>query len=314
MAKKVSKSSPVVAALLRSLVKGTGRLSRPVAQRLGAVLGSLLWQIPNQFREASRRNVDRCFPELPVGERRRLVRESLKSTGLNVVEAGALWNWPAERLQKLAGGVENEAMLEAGLERGKGILVLAPHVGNWEYLSLWFTLRNPEMPLVSLYRPPRILELDEYLRQSRQRFGAVMAPASAGGLRQLARALQNGHMVGILPDQEPLKEHGVFAPFFGIPALTMLAVNGILRRFDPTVAYAFAQRGQNGKFRIRIFPPPDGLDDSDPVRAATQLNYGVEQCVRACPEQYMWSYRRFRTRPPEELTDRQERETREGSY
>lgn len=314
MAKKVSKSSPVVAALLRSMIKGAGRLSRPTALRLGAGLGSLLWRIPNQFREASRRNVDRCFPELPITERRNLVRESLKSTGSNVIEAGALWHSPAEELQELAEAVDNEAMLEAGLDRGKGILVLAPHVGNWEYLALWFTLRNPEMPLVSLYRPPRILELDDYLRQSRQRFGAVMAPANVGGLRQIARALQDGHMVGILPDQEPLKEHGVFAPFFGIPALTMLVVNGILRRFNPTVAYAFAQRRRNGKFCIRIFAPPEGLDDDDPIRAATQLNHGVEQCVRACPEQYMWSYRRFRTRPPEELTERRDGESRPASY
>lgn len=301
MSKKVSKSSPVVAAVLRGIVQGTARLPPAAARSLGAGLGLLLWRTPNQFREVSHRNVDRCFPELPVAERRRLVKESLRSLALNVFEAGAMWHWPAQRLRQLTESVENESMLEVAQERGKGILVLAPHVGNWEYLSHWFTLRQASQPLVSLYRPPRILELDEYLCRSRQRFGAVMAPVSAGGLRQLARALQRGHMAGILPDQEPLKEHGVFAPFFGIPALTVMVVSGLLQRFDPTVAFAFAQRCQDSRFRIRIFAAPDGLDDRDPLHAATRLNYGVEQCVRACPEQYMWSYRRFRTRPPAEI-------------
>lgn len=122
------------------------------------------------------------------------------------------------------------------------------------------------------------------------------------------QGLRQGQVVGILPDQEPLKDHGVFAPFFGIPVLTMTLVGRLVRRFEAEVVFGAAERTAKGKFRVRIIEAPEGLGDKDPVRAATQLNLGVEQCVRASPEQYTWSYRRFRTRPPEELAARAARE------
>jgi KDO2-lipid IV(A) lauroyltransferase len=301
MAQKVSKSSPVVAAVLRSTIGGLGRLSLPGARRVGRGLGALLWRIPNQFRENSWGNIRRCFPELSQKQQAELVRKSLLSMALNIAEAGATFHWSIEHIAELEESAEGEALIEGSLEQGRGVLTLGPHVGNWEYLAHSLTRRYG---LVSLYRPPRIAELDTYLRQRRERLGAEMYPANAGGLRRLARALEQGKVVGILPDQEPLKQHGVFAPFFGVPALTMKLVAGLVRRYDPLVIYGFAQRTESGTFRIRVFTAPEGLGDPDDVRAATQLNQGVEQCVRFCPEQYMWSYRRFRTRPPEELAGR----------
>ena len=301
MTQKVTKSSPLVATILKSAIRGFGRLSLPGARRVGAGLGLLLWRLPNQFRETSWRNVRRCFPELSVERQGELVRKSLLSTALNVTEAGATFHWPMDRIVELEESAEGADLIEANLAQGRGVLTLGPHVGNWEYLAHSLTRRYG---LIGLYRPPRIAELDRYLRQRRERLGAEMYPANAGGLRKLARALERGRVVGILPDQEPLKQHGVFAPFFGVPALTMNLVAGLVRRYDPLVIYGFAQRTEAGGFRIRVWEAPEGLGDPDDVRAATQLNKGVELCVRACPEQYMWSYRRFRTRPVTELAER----------
>ena len=301
MAQKVTKSSPLVAAILRSAIGGLGKLSLPGARRVGKGLGALLWRLPNQFRQNSWRNVRRCFPELSVDQQGELVRKSLLSTALNVAEAGATFHWSMDRIIELEESTEGEELIQASLEQGRGVLTLGPHVGNWEYLAHSLTRRYG---LVSLYRPPRIAELDLYLRERRERLGAEMYPADAGGLRRLARALEKGRVVGILPDQEPLKRHGVFAPFFGIPALTMNLVAGLVRRYEPLVIYGFAERTETGTFRIRVVEAPEGLGDPDDVRAATQLNRGVELCIRACPEQYMWSYRRFRTRPAEELVER----------
>lgn len=301
MAQKVTKSSPLVATIVKAAIGGFGRLSLPGARRVGAELGSLLWRLPNQFRDNSWRNVRRCFPELSVEQQGELVRKSLLSTALTVAEAGATFHWPMERIIELEESTEGGDSIEASLAQGRGVLTLGPHVGNWEYLAHSLTRRYG---LVSLYRPPRIAELDRYLRERRERLGAEMHPANAGGLRCLARALERGRVVGILPDQEPLKQHGVFAPFFGVPALTMNLVAGLVRRYDPLVIYGFAERTTAGTFRIRVVKAPEGLGDPDDVRAATQLNKGVELCVRACPEQYVWSYRRFRTRPVEELAAR----------
>ena len=235
--------------------------------------------------------------DLSDRDRVAMTKRSLVATGRNTAEAGAMWKWSSQRLRKLEAGVENEELLDRGMERGKGVLLLAPHIGNWEFVSHFLMWRYP---VLSLYRPPRISELDSLIRHARQRLGAEMVPATGAGLRAFARALGEGRLVAILPDQEPLKRHGVFAPFFGVDALTMTLVRSLLRRYEASVVFAFAERNKNGRFKVRFVAPPQGLADADPVRAATQLNLGVETCVRLCPIQYMWSYRRFRTRPPSE--------------
>lgn len=301
MADKVTKSSPLVAAILRSFIRGSGNVSLPAARRLGRGIGSLLWRLPNRFRDISFRNVDRCFPELDERERRRIVRQSLISTGLCVAEAGAMFHWPVERLRDLEEDVRGSEVFEAALSKGKGVITLAPHLGNWEFLSHMLTLRHP---IVALYRQPRIAEFDAYLRDSRQRFGSELVPVSASGLRRILRTLAEGGVVGILPDQEPLKRHGVFAPFFGIPALTMTLVGELAHRFQATVIYGLAERTVAGGFRIHVRGAPEEVSSPDPIRSASALNEGVERLVREFPEQYIWSYRRFRTRPPEELATR----------
>ncbi len=300
--KKVSKSSPLLAGILRWTIRGLGWLPLPLSRGVGRVLGSLLWRLPNQFRAASERNVARCFPDLDETRQRRIVRSSLDSTGLSVGEAGAMFHWDQDRLVALEEGCDGAELVDNGLARGRGVIVLAPHLGNWEFLSHAVGWR---WGLIALYRPPRIRELDQYIRSSRQHLGGTqLVPADARGLRRVMQGLRAGEVVGILPDQEPLKDHGIFAPFFGMPALTMTLVARLVRRFDCTVILGYAERSPTGGFRIRFTEAPSDMGHVDPQRAAAALNLGVERCVRACPEQYTWSYRRFRTRPPEELAAR----------
>ena len=176
------------------------------------------------------------------------------------------------------------------------MLLLAPHIGNWEFVTHFLMHRHH---VTALYRKPRIDQMDELVRSARQRGGATLLPATPRGLRNFYKTLAAGGLVAILPDQEPLKNHGVFAPFFHLPALTMTLVAALLRRVPATVVYGWAQRRPDG-FDVHFREAPAGLDDPDDVVAAHRLNQGVEACVRECPEQYTWSYRRFRTRPPEE--------------
>ena len=178
------------------------------------------------------------------------------------------------------------------MAEGKGVILLVPHIGNWELLLHYLTRHHPT---TVLFRPPRIAEFDGYLRETRKRSGANVAPATPQGLRNLLKSLAAGGLVGILPDQEPLKENGVFAPLFGHPALTMTLVAALLRRYDARVLFGYARRARGG-FHLRFRAAPAGMDDPDDLVATARLNQGVEECIRDCPEQYLWSYKRFRTR------------------
>ena len=181
-------------------------------------------------------------------------------------------------------------------DQGQGLIVLAPHLGCWEIAGLYLASRGS---VTSLYRPPRQAALGPVMKRARERSGAELVPTDASGIKRLFRVLQSGGTTGILPDQQPDSSKGaVFAPFFGVPALTMLLVNRLMRKTGAKVIFCYAQRLPEGKgFTLHYLPAPAGLGDADPVHAATAMNQGVEHCVRQCPDQYQWSYKRFKEQP-----------------
>jgi KDO2-lipid IV(A) lauroyltransferase len=293
---KSSKSLSLQAWFVRSLLRGSAALSWRGTRRLGDGLGWLASHTPNRFHFDSLRNLEVCLPELEPAEREHLARVSLVETCRSIAEIGIMWNWPVDRVLPLERTTTNGHLLEEGMAAGKGVLLLAPHIGNWEFLTHYLMRRHP---LTGLYRPPRIAEMDSLIKDARERGGATLLPANRRGLRDLLQTLRAGGLVAILPDQQPRHGQGVFAPFFHLPALTLTLVASLLRRVPAEVVFAWAQRRSDG-FDVHFLKAPEGLDDPDDVVAATRLNLGVEACVRACPEQYTWSYRRFRSRPPEE--------------
>ncbi len=297
--RKASKSSPGHAWLVRGFMSFSARLPITRARSLGRFLGGVSSRFPNEARDVTNLNLKLCYPELSAQERRQMTRRSLEETGKAVFELGRLWRAPVEELEQLEEGVEGEDLLAAAMAGGHGTILLAPHLGNWEFLN-HFLMRRAQ--LVTLYRPPRVAELDAFLRAARGRTGCISAPATRGGVRRVLKALRGGELVLILPDQEPLKAFGVSAPFFGVPALTMTLVSRILKRTGAVALSVFAERRPAGKFRVRFLEAPEGLTDDDEVAAAGALNRGVEDCIRMCPEQYLWSYKRFKTTPPGQVT------------
>ena len=296
-AKKVTKSAPVQAAVLKALIRGFAILPLNWAQSLGAIVGWLIWRIPNRLSRTTDSNLSLCLPELSAEKRRQLARSSLIGTGKTVSEVGAVWFWSTDKLLGRIERVEGEEHLLHAIGSKRGTVVLVPHLGNWEILSRYLQVK---VPVLALYRPPRIVEMDAFIRQARERHGAELVPADRTGMRRIVEALAAGEGFGVLPDQEPLKKHGVFAPFFGTPALTMTLVARLTRKYGAVTLFGYSERTAKGGFRLRFLPGPEGLDSEDLESAATQLNLGVEECVRRCPEQYIWSYRRFRTRPASE--------------
>jgi KDO2-lipid IV(A) lauroyltransferase len=297
---KSTKSSPIVGGLSLATIRGLSGLPWRWTQILGAAIGYLAWRVPSNWRQVADVNISLCLPELSTAERARLSRSGLINTFQTLAELAPMLRWPAERLARLESGDEDPDPIDQAMKAGRGVILLGPHIGNWEFTSHYLATRYP---FAAMYRPPRIRELDEALRRSRERIGAELVPATATGLRRICRILREGGLVGILPDQEPVKSNGVFAPFFGVPALTMTLVGDLHREFGSPVIFGWMERTEKGTFRGRLLPAPEGLDAEDKVEAATQLNLGVEAVVRACPSQYLWSYKRFRTRPEEESAE-----------
>jgi len=265
---------------------------------LGAAIGWLVAVLPTDSRRIARINIDRCLPDLSRAHRARLVRNSLMKMGTTVAETGPVWFWKGPRLQGLVRQVSGEHLIADGMRRGKGVILAAPHIGCWEMVGVYC---SPRYPMITLYRPPRMQHLDSLIRKARNRFGGRLAPTDYVGVRMLYQALARGELVGILPDQEPAGGQGLFAPFFGVAANTMVLLSRLARKSGAMVLFAYAERLARGRgYHIHFVPAPAGVDAEDLQDAVAHINRGVESCVRSLPEQYQWSYKRFRSRPPGE--------------
>jgi len=285
--------------LIVLLLRAIGRLPLPLGRALGASVGWLVWMSGGRSVRVTRQNLTLCFPDMPEPERRRLVRQSLVETAKTAAEAAAVWNRSTDWLARQIVEIEGEAHLYKALEREKGLLVLAPHLGNWEVVAP-FLARYAR--LTALYQPPKQAALDKLMLRGRTKDNIDMAPTNRRGVSQLLKALKRGEIVGILPDQVPEPGNGAeVAPFFGQPALTMTLVHSLVQRTGSDVLCVFAQRVPKG-FRLVVLPADSAIHDEAAVDSVAALNRSVEACVERALSQYQWEYKRFRRLPAQYST------------
>ncbi len=274
------------------------RVSLATAQRFGHSVGWLLGQFPNREREISSINITTCFPELSADEQQRLVKSALIESAKTLAEMPGIWTGQHQQwIDNVVPGVGG-GLLEKAIAEGKGVIVIGPHQGNWEialqYLSSLAKVTSP-------YRAPKLDFLDGLIKQGRGAGGATLVEATPKGVKALFGALRRGEVVAMLADQQPKAagKHGsVFAPFFGYPALTGVLASRLAYKTNASVLFWFVERLPDAKgYRGNWFSAPEGVADAEPVVAATAMNAGLELCVRQCPEQYLWSYKRFDRQP-----------------
>lgn len=284
------------------LLRALGVLPLRVLHALGAVVGQVLWwRRRGRERVHAEVNMQIARPRLDAAARARLAHTCLVETGRAATEMAAVWGRGARRALRLVREVEGVDVFDAALHTGRGLIIAAPHLGCWELLNYWLCAHTP---IAILYAPPRTPAWEALLVRARADLAPEQVRAEGAGVRTLYKRLAAGGVVGILPDQQPRRGDGRFAPFFGLDASTMVLLPRLAQRTGATVLFAFAERLPRGAgFRIRIRPAPDGIADADLDIACAALNRGVEQCVELAFPQYQWTYKRWAERPDPDVPD-----------
>ncbi len=292
--------SELAAALLYALAWTVARLPWPLLRGLADGVARL-W-VATDAREArvARRNLELIRPDLDAAARELLLREILRTTARQAFETLRLWTRPASRNLADIAEVHGEALFDAALADPRGLIVAAPHMGNWELLNQWLAMKTP---LAILYRAPESAIGEAFLRRVRANAGGDVEQvrAEAAGVRTLLKRLQKGGVIGILPDQQPKAGEGEFAPFFGKPALTMTLLGRLAARSDARVLFAWCERlpgTSPPRFALHVQAAPESVGAADPAHAVAALNAGIEAIARRDFAQYQWTYKRYTLRPP----------------
>lgn len=282
------------------------------------VVGTLWFRVLRYRRGVILANLGRAFPELEPRERRRLG----KLACIHLVQA-LLETLRIERA--LAEGIERRVTLR-GLEhyraakaQGRGVLVLTGHLGSFELCAgaLAQALGPDEIGLVVKRLSPGVQEVITRIRRA----SGIMLVDAERSMQQILRQLREGRMVAFVLDQNATRQLGVFVDFFGTPACTMSALALLaLRKGCPVVPVGIWREG--GQHVLELHPPltmeargaaprpsadPSGgvleaheSRESSIVALTQQFTRFIESQIRAHPEQWLWTHRRWKTRPSPE--------------
>jgi KDO2-lipid IV(A) lauroyltransferase len=274
------------------VMRGISLLPLQVLWFAGGLLGSIGYLVGGRQKRVTLINLALCFPELDPRAHRRLARRHFRAYGQALLSAGIPWWGSPRRLQRLTRFRDRHHYDEA-LAANRRIILLAPHFLGLEAGGLRL---SQERPVVSMYKKPK-KALFAYALNQRSRYAATMVERDAP-LTALIRKIRQGLPFYYLPDQDPGHGQAVFAPFFGIPAATVTALGRMAKMTDAVVIPCFTRLLPYGRgYEIFFYPPLADFPSDDPQADAQRMNAEIEKGVREMPEQYMWTYKRFKTRP-----------------
>jgi KDO2-lipid IV(A) lauroyltransferase len=277
--------------MLKVLLRLLALLPLPLIHGAGVLFGYLYFMLFRRRLRRARRNLRWVRTAFSRKNYRQMLHASVRETGKGILETFAIWFRSEQSVLKLVRDCKGWGHVEAAHAKGKGIIFLTPHLGCYEITAIYYAARHP---ISVLYKPPRNPKLAVLVQEGRQRSHITLAPTNMRGIRTLIKTLKQGQAVGILPDQVPEKGEGEWADFFGRPAYTMNLVGKLTEMSGAIVLLAFGERLPWGRGYVIHIEPLVACGKPTEAPSTQDVNDGIERLVRQCPQQYLWSYGRFK--------------------
>jgi KDO2-lipid IV(A) lauroyltransferase len=269
-------------------------LPLPVLGRFGEAVGSLMYLAIPKRRKIALTNLRLCMPELSERERASIAHRHFRVYARSILERSLLWWASPERLHRLI-RVE-PAVPQAEMESGPTIL-LCPHFVGLDMAGF----ASRVIPLSTIYAPQKNVTFDRLLRRGRERFGPVRLITRKEGIKPILRALRDGYPYFMLPDMDFGEKDSAFVPFFGIEAATLTALARLAATTGAKVIPVIATYLPNYQgWRVVYYPTWEDFPGDDILAATRRMNAFIEDRVREAPAEYLWTHKRFKTRPPGE--------------
>lgn len=271
-----------------------GFLPLSVAVFSGKCLGSLLYCCCKRRKHIATVNIQLCFPQLSARKRRKLVRASFQNTAIELFETAISWTGNLDALCQHTQIVGMEAMLSS-LHRGKNIILMGCHQTTLDIgLILFGRKLGSQAELSAVYRVYPNTLLDRFMRKVRTRYLRTLI-GSRDTMAMVRLLKEDRQVLWIATDQDVGGKSSVYAPFFGVGASTLVSASR-LARVTGAAVFTFASYRQGYRYRLVCQPAPE-IPAKNLVQDAITQNTYVAQALRVCPEQYLWTHRRFKTQP-----------------
>ena len=267
-------------------------LPHRAALGVGRLLGYLVHLFARERRAIVRRNLELCFPELPIAERDALARQHFAALGMSVIEMG-LGRWASDATMLKLSTLENLEIFRAAASRGRGVILLGAHFTTTEISGR--AVRLAGVPFDAVFRRNRSEFITELLRTGRER--SAEATIEKREIKLMVRRLRAGGTVWYAPDQSYKRKGAEVVPFFGVPTMHMTATATLARLGNAVVVPFLPRRTADGSYVLRFLPPFENFPSDDPIADVMRYVHILEDHIRLCPEQYFWIHRKFKDLP-----------------
>lgn len=284
-------------ALLLLLSRIAAFLPLGVALAIGRAWGFFFGQVLRLRRAEVMERLAWALPETTPAARRRIVQAMYQHFGMTAMEILRLAVKPTPEILSLVDCAGVQPMRD-GLARGKGLLVICAHLGNWELLAAATSASGLPLGItVKDLKPPAI---NDFIIAMRQRHGTVVFRRK-GSMRPAVRHVRGGGILGFMMDQNAKRKEGIFTTFFGRTACTTPGLAQFAVLTGAPAMTVLLVREKNGRHRMvcgdgMLEPPPDLSEESMRIYTQKALD-SIEQIIRRHPEQWIWMHRRWRTQP-----------------
>jgi KDO2-lipid IV(A) lauroyltransferase len=283
----------LAAGVLRASLRLSSLLPLETARGCGRLLARLLYAMNSKTVRIIRRNIELAYQDRSPLEREALVKAAISEQGALISELGHVWRRSSDYVMSKV-SVVGQAHFDEALADKRGVLVLAPHVGNWEVLPHHLVTQGD---LLGLFEPPKLPSVGSEVLANRQRPGGEYVPTTPKGLVKLIRHFKQGGLTGILPDQVPSHESaGLNVPFMGVDCFTASLCANLLSKSGARALIAGVFRVPGG-WEVVYNPVSESIYDKDLNTALQAMNKDIEKLIFGRDQQYQWSYKRFRTLP-----------------
>lgn len=277
-----------------------GHLPLSISALLSRIFGLLIYRLDKKHRDIARGNLRRAFG---AGISADGIERTTKKIFQNLVAAFfEFMRIPWLTVKKLDGCVRCDGMenLHDALKKGKGVIFITAHFGNWELMAAYYGLKG--LPVDIVARELDNPAFEEFVKWARQRSGNRIVSKSRA-MRRLLKTLASNGIAGILLDQNVAAAEGVFVDFFGALACTNKGPAMLAAMSNAAIIPTFILR-EGRKHRIIIGKEIErvntGDKDHDALVNTARMTKVIEDIIRKHPEQWFWVHRRWKTRPPEE--------------
>lgn len=274
-------------------------------------IGRLAYRFAGGLRRVAMRNLEIAFPEMILDEREAIALGSFENLGRVLGELTQFPTATSEDLRNLivfqfdseeSKSSERGKALAAARASGRGILLIGPHLGNWEMGV--FAYSALEDKLTYLARPLDNPLIEEFTVRLRTRFGNRAIDKNNSVSKAMA-ILRSGGILGVLPDVNVLPRDGVFVPFFGTLACTTSGVAMMAMRTDAIIVpmccvWNKSTEKYDVMFGSLVEQPRTGDRHRDVFEMTAAFTLEMEKFIRAYPDHWLWIHKRWKTRPPGE--------------